>query len=169
MPPQPRLRPNTSRSPNASLKLPSLPRFHPANFPSSQHSSAGNTPGTGVTSPQGPLSSPRPHSRQHSDLQRQLHAYQRGLIASAMRTSPATSPRAAAKPDSPRLEPLGSPGPVTPLMLEEQGGYLVAGSRSSGKPEAAQDELVEKFIQDEARRRVETTPPQRTSPPVGGR
>jgi hypothetical protein len=32
------------------------------------------------------------------------------------------------KPSSPRLDPLGSPGPVTPLTLEEADGYLAAGS-----------------------------------------
>jgi hypothetical protein len=35
------------------------------------------------------------------------------------------------KPVSPRLRPLGSPGPVTPMSLEDGGCYLTAGSSSS--------------------------------------
>jgi hypothetical protein len=35
------------------------------------------------------------------------------------------------KPTSPILLPLGSPGPITPLELEESGGYLAAGVRKS--------------------------------------
>lgn len=37
------------------------------------------------------------------------------------------------KPISPRLAPLGSPGPITPFELEDsaQAGYIVAGARAA--------------------------------------
>ena len=155
---QPSLRPSPPRGTNAALKLPSLPRFHPANFPSSQNSSPGNTPTPGTSSPQ-PTVLPHQQQRHHTDVQKQLHAYQRDIIATAVRNSRGASPNAAsAKPSSPKLEPLGSPGPVTPLMLEEQGGYIVAGACSSGRESTAQDELVDKLIREEARRRREDRP-----------
>lgn len=37
------------------------------------------------------------------------------------------SPRLVIRPSSPTLRPTGSPGPVTPLMLEEQDDYLAGG------------------------------------------
>ncbi|KAF2239230.1 hypothetical protein EV356DRAFT_528506 [Viridothelium virens] len=152
---QPRLRPGAPHGSNASIKLPSLPPFHPANFPSAQHSSAGNTPSSGVTSSQPPVS-PRQQQRQYNDIQKQLQAYQRDIIATAMRRSPvASSCGVSAKPDSPKLEPLGSPGPVTPLILEEQGGYIASAARSAGGESATQDELVDRLIREEARRRGE--------------
>ncbi|KAH9826023.1 hypothetical protein Tdes44962_MAKER03806 [Teratosphaeria destructans] len=135
------------RSQNHSLKLPQLPRFHPANFPSA-HSSLQHTP-DGV-SPQPPVS-PRAHQRVMSDAQRQLYAYQRDILSAAR----ATSPSGAGKPTSPKLAPLGSPGPVTPLELEGEDGYLVAGARRSGQATPS-DELVDRLIKEEARRRQRT-------------
>ena len=34
------------------------------------------------------------------------------------------------KPASPKLEPCGSPGPITPFELEESDGYMIAGGRA---------------------------------------
>ncbi|KAK4546882.1 hypothetical protein LTR36_001614 [Oleoguttula mirabilis] len=128
------------RANNASLKLPSLPRFHPANFPSA-HSSLQATP-DGVASPHGPMS-PRAHQRMLSDAQKHLYAYQRDVISAARASSPVRG----------KLAPLGSPGPVTPLELEGEEGYLVAGARSSGRDvSVASEELVERLILEEARR-----------------
>jgi hypothetical protein len=63
------------------------------------------------------------------------------------------------KPSAPRLDPLGSPGPVTPLALEEEGGYLAAGemngsngSMLGGQAGGPPPELVEKLIQRESER-----------------
>ena len=67
--------------------------------------------------------------------------------------SRAQSPGGMDKPTSPRLEPLGSPGPVTPLELEGDGGYLMAGSRYAEEGEKGRQELVEKLIREEAGRR----------------
>jgi hypothetical protein len=136
----------------ANLRLPSLPRFHPANFASSQSSSAAATPITGPNSPQPPLS-PRGNPRQYSDVQRQMYVYQQQLVANAARQ--ARGP--AANPSSPRLNPLDSPGPVTPMELEAD-GYLTVGV-------AANDTAshVDKLIREEARRRGDLSPRRATA------
>ncbi|KAF2005697.1 hypothetical protein P154DRAFT_414890, partial [Amniculicola lignicola CBS 123094] len=162
IPPQarrPRMAPHHRQSSSgtaASLRLPSLPRFHPANFPSGQ-SSAAATPGTGPGSPQPPLS-PRTYQKKYSDAQRQMYLYQRDLAASNARQARSSH----AKPTSPRLNPMGSPGPVTPLELEGADGYLTSGMNSA---EAASH--VDKLIKEEARRRGENSSGRPTS--VGGR
>ncbi|KAF2173197.1 hypothetical protein M409DRAFT_17142 [Zasmidium cellare ATCC 36951] len=135
------------RPPTNSLKLPSLPRFHPANFPSA-HSSVQSTP-DGTTSPQPPVS-PRAHQRMYSDVQKQLYFNQRELL------SRGTSSNSTGKPISPRLQPLGSPGPVTPLELEGEEEYLLAGARKSANGTAPQ-ELVEQLIKEETRRQRNMT------------
>jgi hypothetical protein len=141
----------------ANLRLPSLPRFHPANFTSSQGSSAAVTPATGPNSPQPPLS-PRTHQRQYSEVQRQMYLYQQQLISNAARQARAP----VAKPTSPRLDPLDSPGPVTPMELEGADSYLTAGVTAS---DAASH--VDQLIRNEARRRGDKSPGQATA--VGGR
>jgi hypothetical protein len=60
-----------------------------------------------------------------------------------------------AKPVSPRLAPLGSPGPITPFELEEsaEGGYLVAGARGEGASgRGGEREMVGRMISEELRR-----------------
>lgn len=141
---------------NASLRLPSLPRFHPANYPSA-HGSSQTTP-DGIASPQPPVS-PRAHQRVYSDAQKHLLFYQRETVQAAR----AASPSRGDKPTSPRLVPLGSPGPVTPLELEGEEGYLVAGARGAGHETAAPDELVDRLIREEARRRTSRSPGRATS------
>ena len=140
---------NSQRRANTSaLKLPSLPRFHPSNFPSA-HSSAQTTPESGQGSPP-PPTSPRTHQRIISDAQKHLLAYQRDMISAAARSS---TPIQLEGPESPRLLPIGSPGPVTPLQLEsEDGGYLTAGVRNAEYNGTTSDELVEKLMQEEAAR-----------------
>jgi len=146
----------TSSGTAASLRLPSLPRFHPANFTSSQGSSAAGTPTTNPNSPQAPLS-PRAHQKHYSEIQRQMYSYQQQLIANAARQA-----RGSTKPSSPKLTPLDSPGPVTPMDLEGAEGYLTA--RMTTNDAAAH---VEKLIRDEAFRRGDRSPGRTTS--VGGR
>lgn len=63
---------------------------------------------------------------------------------------------------SPKLAPLDSPGPVTPMELEGADGYLTAGMRAG---DAAAH--VEKLIREEASRRGDVSPGRATS--VGGR
>lgn len=61
-------------------------------------------------------------------------------------------------PSAPRLDPLRSPGPVTPLALEETGGYLTIGATSSdfssadSQSSSPAPDLVEKLISREADR-----------------
>jgi len=65
--------------------------------------------------------------RLYSDAQKQLFLYQREIVAG--RTAAATKD----KPTSPKLAPLCSPGPVTPLELEDEAAdnYLDAGARKA--------------------------------------
>jgi hypothetical protein len=123
-----------------ALKLNGLPRFHPANYQAAT---------TAVSS--APTSAPASTPRHYSNAQLQLHNYQRELIASATRSKTAPT---GIKPVSPRLLPLGSPGPVTPLMLEEEGGYLVAGANNPNPllGESGQRDLVERLLREESLR-----------------
>jgi hypothetical protein len=78
-----------------------------------------------------------------SDSQKALRQYQRDLIANAKLSSRLAAVLGSAKPAAPRLDPLGSPGPVTPLALEEEGDYLAAGAGSisiGGSPVMSGDE-----------------------------
>lgn len=69
---------------------------------------------------------------------------------------------------SPRLKPLGSPGPVTPLELEleRDEGYLFGNTKqtASGENAASADELVDRLIREEARRRRASQSPNRSRP-----
>lgn len=138
---------NHRRPQGNTLHLPSLPRFHPANFPSAHISTQSTPDGTSsASSPQPPIS-PRSHQRMYNDVQKQLYFNQRETMCAR-----ATSPSQAGKPISPRLHPLGSPGPVTPLELEGNDGYLVGGARSVPDGTTTSEELVEQFIWQENRR-----------------
>lgn len=64
----------------------------------------------------------------YNDAQKQLYFNQHQLFVVATATAAAAT--SAGRPTSPRLAPLGSPGPVTPLELERDEGYLVAGARN---------------------------------------
>jgi hypothetical protein len=65
------------------------------------------------------------------------------------------------KPTSPRLIPLGSPGPITPFELEDSAdvGYIVAGARARTSSlvgmgiEGGREELVGQMILTERERR----------------
>ncbi|KXT18991.1 hypothetical protein AC579_8770 [Pseudocercospora musae] len=136
-------RPAVSRN---ALKLPSLPTFHPANYPSSNHYSSTPDGNSHASSPHTPIS-PRARQRMYSDAQKQLYFNQREMLNATLKAS---SP---GKPDSPRLAPLGSPGPVTPLELERGEGYLIAGARSTcATNETPSQELVENLIRAEVQR-----------------
>lgn len=102
--------------------------------------------------------------RLYSEAQKQLYLFQRETIAAHAGFVPSRE-----EPDSPRLVPLGSPGPVTPLELEGQEGYLVAGARAAGQNDIASrsKELVEKLIEQEALRNSEFTRSSQSSPVIG--
>jgi hypothetical protein len=151
IPSQTRRRPNLNSRQSSSgpghLRLPSLPRFHPANFASSQNSSHAGTPVTGPNSPNTP-SSPQANRNRQYEVQRQMYAYQQQILSS---TSGQVRAPGSLKPTSPRLEPLASPGAVTPLELGGADGYLTAGVSGVNSADAAM--RVEQMIRNEARRR----------------
>ncbi|KAK8173532.1 hypothetical protein IWX90DRAFT_144335 [Phyllosticta citrichinensis] len=151
----PRLRPHRQHLGGSKnhLKLPSLPRFHPANFPSQSPSQSSSSYSSSASPP--PPPSPRSQQKQYSEAQRQLYFYQRDLVANAVARNPLPGNR----PMSPRLNPLGSPGPVTPLELEgSNGDYLLAGASTPSASDAACNELVEKLMLEEAKRAGSISP-----------
>lgn len=84
-----------------------------------------------------------------------MYLYQQQLLTNTSRQIRGPN----AKPTSPRLAPLASPGAVTPLELEEEaGGYLTAGVSPA---EAAMH--VDKLIRVEAGRRGDLSPGRTTS------
>ncbi|KAI2634700.1 hypothetical protein GGS26DRAFT_581561 [Hypomontagnella submonticulosa] len=112
------------------------------------------------------------HSRNESDAKRRLQQYQRDMIAQATLALNGGNVSAAtmsslrtigfssmSKPSKPRLAPLGSPGPVTPMELEgSEDGYL--GAR--GPADAQIEEITRAIRAEEERKRREGT----GSPPV---
>lgn len=134
----------TSNRAGTHLRIPALPRLHPANFHSSDRSEgdASHRSRSNVS------------RQQFSDAQQKLHKYQRDLIAIATRPARPIGSQALTVLPPPRLHPLGSPGPVTPLALEENEDYLVAGAAAASNrlDGGAQNELVERFIRQERER-----------------
>jgi hypothetical protein len=127
----------TASAASGSLHLSALPRFHPAAYSTSSSKSASPANGSSVNSPVGagayggPLS-PKSAFRFFEPAQRQqLSYYQQHLLQASLggATTPNTSGK---KPESPKLQPsAGSPGPVTPLELEDEvEGYFSAGRKS---------------------------------------
>ncbi|KAI1370736.1 hypothetical protein F4677DRAFT_457672 [Hypoxylon crocopeplum] len=115
---------------------------------------------------------PTGQSRNESDAKRRLQQYQRDMIAQATLALNGGNVNAAAlsslrtigftsvsKPSKPRLAPLGSPGPVTPMELEgSEDGYL--GAR--GPADAQIEEITRAIRAEEERKRREGA----TSPAV---
>ncbi|KAF8436381.1 hypothetical protein BGX38DRAFT_1145418 [Terfezia claveryi] len=127
---------NSRKKPKTRLTLNALPRFpqppsHAQSHMSSGLSSSMNTHYQYNVQPTYQYSQHSYAQQQSSYLsaQQQLQIHQKDLIQQATR---GTLPSHHLFPSSPRLIPMGSPGPVTPLTLEEaQGGYLFAGSPSN--------------------------------------
>lgn len=158
---------NSSRA-GARLHIPTLSSLHPANF---QFTNRPEVVGSQRTRSDHP-------GHQFSDSQHKLRQYQRDLIANATRPSRLTASNPAIDLPPPRLHPLGSPGPVTPLALEEQEDYLAAGAAamaSSYQPAGgnADSTVEEKWIrQEQERMHRGGRQSQRRSPtmsPAGGR
>ncbi|KAI9823781.1 MAG: hypothetical protein M1832_002338 [Thelocarpon impressellum] len=128
---------------NNSLKLSNLPRYHPANFPTS-----------GVA-PAAPHAQHQQSPRHSSETQKRLlHLYQRDLINNAILAP--RNPGGDHRPNSPQLAPLGSPGPVTPLVLEDEAvGYLASGPSSAGQSDRRNEQaaLVDSLLHEESPRR----------------
>lgn len=115
--------------------------------------------------------------RSDSDAKRRLQQYQRDMVAQAtqaarqLASGQAASAHLAAKhgvpvqkfqsgshrPVSPRLQPLGSPGPVTPMELEGQGGdggYLTRGLPVPSPDAGRESQAVARAIKAEDERRM---------------
>lgn len=136
--------PHLPRRAGKNLHLTSLPRFHPANYQLAE-------PGPTATLRVPRSSNPQ---RQGSDVSQQLHQYRRDLVDSATMSARSLLSPKLSKPSPPRLHPLGSPGPVTPLMLEGQDDYLMGGSAASPRSVTASEgrELVDRLIREEQNR-----------------
>lgn len=156
--PQVQSRQSSTSGPAMHLRLPSLPRFHPANF-GTPTSSVSGTPVTGPNSPNPPVSPRSSSTVSKYEAQKQMYLYQQQLQA---KTSGQVRGALGVRPTSPRLDPLASPGAVTPLELEGTDSYLTAGVNPQ---EAASH--VERLIREEATRRGDLSPGRTAS--VGGR
>jgi hypothetical protein len=115
------------------------------------------------------------------DVKRRLQQYQRDMVAQAamaasalIASSGAANPATASslsgvplpkvqlaanflkahKPVSPRLRPVGSPGPVTPMSLEGE-SYLSLGSSGRGMDMDAESSTVEKGTRDKSEPRTD--------------
>ncbi|KAI6714767.1 hypothetical protein JHW43_002735 [Diplocarpon mali] len=83
------------------------------------------------------------HDRKSSEVKRQLQQYQRDMIAQAREAAATMRAKNRERaPISPRLLPLGSPGPITPFALEEADGYIVAGSSELRKENERQIKML---------------------------
>lgn len=117
-PPRPRAQNPTKSVP--TFHLSNLPRFHPAVYQAS-----GNSQGQ-PPSPRQPRQSSYRTSSGSRDTMWQYQEFVEGVTLSRTPSRP-LSP----SPSAPRLDPLCSPGPVTPLVLEEASGYLISGATNS--------------------------------------
>ncbi|KAL1960587.1 hypothetical protein VTO42DRAFT_7166 [Malbranchea cinnamomea] len=147
--------------PTPSFHLDNLPRFHPAVYQSAVNtSSTGNHSGTAAqsaaSSTQHRSSQPQ-HYRLPSDAVRQYRDFVCGISRTPSTSS--TSSTTFTNPAKPRLDPLGSPGPVTPLALEEdeQGGYLATGLLNKshavdGSSGSVTGDLVKQLMQQDNER-----------------
>ncbi|KAL4806207.1 hypothetical protein BDV18DRAFT_138995 [Aspergillus unguis] len=132
-----------------SFQLGDLPRFHPAVYQSGGSQTVTNQP----PSPR----QTRQHTHRPTATSRNPISQYREFVEGVVLQKPVSRPLSPS-PTAPRLNPLNSPGPVTPLALEDAGGYLSAGaSRSEMSPRdfqhsAPAPELLERLIARENER-----------------
>ena len=155
------------------LQIP-MGKYHPSNFKSNPTSSVGTPTGHSIPAPfpSHNLALPkttgkrntaaRPgHERRGSDVKRKIQQYQREMIAQSRtaghHSTGGAMKAALRKPNSPKLEPLGSPGPITPFELEESAGYMIAGGRAPTDSDVDRQrqnhlDMIEMMIDTEDRR-----------------
>ncbi|KAH8433029.1 uncharacterized protein LDX57_010667 [Aspergillus melleus] len=139
--------PSRARAQNTSKSVPgfhlgSLPRFHPAVY----------QPSTGSQNPPA-----QQHIYRTSTSSRDAVWQYRELMEGSSLSKTPSRPLSPS-PSAPRLDPLRSPGPVTPLALEDANGYLLSGP--SGSEYSSRDhphsgpapDLVERLIARENER-----------------
>ena len=146
--PQPsRSRPQASAKSVPAFHLSNLPRFHPAVY----QPSGGSQTTTGQSQP--PTQSRQHTYRQPSGSSSRDGMWQYGGLVDSV-TAPRASGQPSPSPSAPRLDPLNSPGPVTPLVLEDANSYLASGTGSaadSRNPGPAPD-MVERLLAREGER-----------------
>lgn len=123
------------------MNLGNLPRFHPAVY-----QSPNSTPNASLspnTSNHHPRSFGYRVASGGSGSSREALRQYRELVAASVSLSRNASSSSDAEISAPRLDPLGSPGPVTPLALEEAESYLSARSGDYTSPRQA-DSLGER-------------------------
>lgn len=125
--PQPSENYRVAVTPDPFLMSMPLGKYHPSNYKNKSKNGDKLAPLT----PAAP-SQPQ-HARKKSDIKKKLQQYQRDMVEQAALAG--RMPFPGAKPVSPRLLPLGSPGPVTPMELEENAGYLGAGAKAFSQSE----------------------------------
>lgn len=118
-------------------------KYHPSNYKNSGTTTAvTSAPGTQMSVPTFLPNT----SNSAKDIRKKLQQYQRDMVEQAALAARLSVP--GREPISPRLGPLGSPGPVTPWELDgENDGYLERG---------AGEEAVQTLIEREMTR-VENT------------
>lgn len=118
------------------LRLGTMPKYHSAVHKSSALNNL-NTSGLPRSSSRG-LLSPRMQSLQALDIQRQNQQHQRQKFATLRQTSGLVGVTPLHAPSAPHILPHDSPGPATPLSLEDGGGgdYLTARNIGEGSPRA---------------------------------
>lgn len=129
-------------TPDPLLMAMPLGKYHPSNYQNKSNT-------VEMMAPLTPAAPNQPHhTRKKSDIKKKLQQYQRDMVEQAALAGHMTFP--GAKPISPRLLPLGSPGPVTPMELEESSGYLSAGAKV-----LSQSELIARMnrVEEEIARR----------------
>lgn len=144
------------------ISMPPLGKYHPANYQNKTPSISLQTPRPQPTSSRPPPRAISPQvERAKSDVksnQQLLRKYQRDMVEQATRAAR----RAGATiedPGAPKLIPLGSPGPVTPMALEESNaaGYLVGGATRGSSYRQGENsreaDMVGRMIRAEEERR----------------
>ncbi|EYE97510.1 uncharacterized protein EURHEDRAFT_409724 [Aspergillus ruber CBS 135680] len=118
---------NTTKS-VPSFHLSNLPRFHPTVYPST-----GSQTAIGQQQQQSQLPM---QSRHHTYRQSSGSSSRDGMrqLMESVTSSRVPSGQYSPSPSAPRLDPLLSPGPVTPLVLEEGNSYLSSGASGATDP-----------------------------------
>ncbi|PLB42625.1 uncharacterized protein BDW47DRAFT_2627 [Aspergillus candidus] len=131
-----------------SFPLDSLPRFHPTAYPPSSGSQGLSTPLSSASQTRHytyrtPSAGSRDPVRQYREMMEGISSYR-----------PPSRPLSPS-PSAPRLDPLCSPGPVTPLVLEDAGGYFPSGVASAdpGNQSAGSDVLERRRAHETERTR----------------
>jgi hypothetical protein len=152
-------------------------KYYPSNYENHQHIHRPTMPGSSSAAPKTDSQVPTyrdstmGHSRNESEAKRRLQQYQRDMIAQATLALNGGNVNIAAmnaislrnlgftnlpsKPSKPRLVPLGSPGPVTPMNLESSDDGYMGIHLHASESGATSEEVIRAIRAEEERRRLE--------------